>query len=475
MKGEPLFEKVSFALQRGDRVGLVGPNGSGKTTLLRVLVGALEPQKGEVKIEGEEVGYLPQETLFDDGETVESFLSKVPIQRRDIVLLEVGLQNVSLAFPVADLSGGQKTRLSLARVLGKSPSVLLLDEPTNHLDKNAIEWLEKFVHDFRGAVLIVSHDRRLLDNTVDKILELDPANHTWGEFEGGYTEYVLERERRLQKQEEDFDRQQAKKRRMEAWLAKKREEAHVYDDPRKGRMVRAMEKRLEREIYSQEIIDPRSVRKIKGATLGGEVHNGKLVLRAKEIKKAFDDKSVLWNVSFELRGRERVLLAGKNGSGKTTLLQILLGELVPDKGDVRIGENVEIGYFAQEHETLDPGKTVIDEYLFTPRLLSHADPRRVLGSFLFSGDAVFKKVSALSLGERVRLMFAKLTHQKNELLILDEPTNHLDVASREVIEEALDEYEGAILAVSHDRYFIDKLGFNRTLLLENGVVQSILN
>ena len=471
MKGEPLFEQVSFILHRGDRVGLVGPNGSGKTTLLRVLTGSVEPEQGEFAIEGEQVGYLPQETIFAPEATITSFLSSTPAQIVEPILKEVGLGAVPPSFLVADLSGGQKTRLVLARVLGTKPSVLLLDEPTNHLDIHAIEWLEQLINSFRGAVLIVSHDRRLLDNTVDKILEIDPVNKSWNEYVGGYTEYTLERARRMEKQEGDYNRQQKEKKRLELWLARKREEAKIYADPRKGKMIRAMEKRLEREIYSQEIVTPRSTRKISHVTLDGEVAASKLVLRAKYVRKSFAGKSVLWDVSFEMRGREHVLLAGKNGSGKTTLLQLLLGELKPDEGEVRIGDNMSIGYFAQEHETLDPEKTVIDEYLATARLLSPEDEaRHILGSFLFSGDAVFKKVSTLSLGERVRLMFAKLTHQKNELLILDEPTNHLDVTSREVIEAALADYEGAILAVSHDRYFIDKLGFTRTLTLEQGVL-----
>lgn len=473
--GETLFEEVSFVLHKGDKVGLVGPNGCGKSTLLKIILGEVEADGGDVRLENERVGYLSQDLFFKSDETMESFLSASENPKAKSVLEKIGLGDIPHNIAVKKLSGGQKTRLSLARILLDRPSVLLLDEPTNHLDLKGLEWLENFIRDFRGGVLIVSHDRRLLDNSVNKILEIDSVNHKFAEYVGGYTEYAMEKEKKLARWENEYQRQQKEKRRMELWLALKRQEAHLHPDPAKGRLIRAMEKRLRREIYDNEIPSPKNQKKINCLELKGETVSAKLIVRAKDIVKSFPGKQLLRGVSFELRGREHVLLAGDNGSGKTTLLKILTGDLQPDSGEFKLGENVHFGYFAQEHEILNPDKTVMDEFLSTDRLLhSSKNPRSVLGAFLFSGQSVFKKISNLSLGERVRLIFAKLTNQENELLILDEPTNHLDIQSREIIEDALLGYKGAILVVSHDRYFLDKIFINRTLTIQNGIIKENL-
>lgn len=473
--GEPLFEEVSFVLHKRDKVGLVGPNGCGKSTLLKIIIGEIESDGGSISLDNERMGYLSQELPFKSDETIESFLSASENPKAKIVLEKVGLGSVPHNLSVSKLSGGQKTRLSLARILLDKPSVLLLDEPTNHLDLKGLEWLESFIGDFRGGVLIVSHDRRLLDNSVNKILEIDSVNHKFAEYAGGYTEYAMEKEKKVAKWEDEYQRQQKEKRRLELWLALKRQEAHVHPDPAKGRLIRAKEKYLQREIYDKEIIRPKSQKKITGLEIKGETASAKLIVRAKDITKNFPDKKLLRGVNFELRGREHVLLAGENGSGKTTLLKIITGDSQPDSGEIKLGENVHFGYFAQEHEILNLDKTVMDEFLSTDRLLnSSRNPCSILGAFLFSGQSVFKKVSSLSLGERVRLIFAKLTNQENELLILDEPTNHLDIQSREIIEDALLGYKGAIFVVSHDRYFLDKISINRTLTIQNGIIKENL-
>jgi len=473
--GETLFEEVSFVLHKGDKVGLVGPNGCGKSTLLKIILGEVEADGGNVRVEHENVGYLSQELPFKSNETVESFLSTPKNLKAKVVLEKVGLSGIPHDIAVNKLSGGQKTRLSLAKISLDKSSVLLLDEPTNHLDLKGLEWLEKFIRDFRGSVLIVSHDRRLLDNSVNKILEIDSVNHKLTEYIGGYTKYAMEKEKELAKWEDEYQRQQKEKRRLELWLALKRQEAHVHPDPAKGKLIRAKEKYLEREIYNKEIPYPKSQKKINGLELKGETASAKLIIRSENIIKGFPGKQLLRGISFELRGREHVLLAGDNGSGKTTLLKIITGNLQPDSGEFKLGENVHFGYFAQEHETLNPDKTVLDEFLNTDRLFnSSRNPRSVLGAFLFGGQNAFKKVSSLSLGERVRLTFAKLTNQENELLILDEPTNHLDIQSREIIENALLRYKGAILIVSHDRFFLDKIFINRTLVIQNGIIKEKL-
>ena len=469
--GEPLFEEVSFVLNKGDKVGLVGPNGSGKSTLMKIILGTVEADGGSVHVERERMGYLAQEHPFRSDDTIESALSASETVSKS-VLEKVGLGKLARSHQVSKLSGGQKTRLALAKILLQNPTALLLDEPTNHLDVKGLEWLETFVADFKGIVLVISHDRKLLDNSVHKIFEIDPMNRTFLEYHGAYSRYLEQKELALERQEDDYWRQQKEKKRFELWLALKRQEAKIHADPAKGNQIRAMEKRLEREIYSQEVVKPRSAAKIRGMELAGETDHAKLVVRCKAIAKKLGERWPLWSIDFEIRGEERVLLSGLNGSGKTTLLKIISGQLAQDRGEVKIGENVHIGYFAQEHESLDLNKTVKEEFLSTERMNPLTrDVRAVLGTFHFRGQDVFKKVSDLSSGERVRLIFAKLTNQQNELLILDEPTNHLDIASREVIENALIDYKGAILAVSHDRYFIEKVGFERVLTIENGTLK----
>ncbi len=466
---EALFEKASFTLSRGDKVGLVGPNGSGKSTLLKIIMGEIEPDSGEVIIQKEQIGYLSQQIKFNEYETIETFLDLKNNPKANAILEKIGLKHIQHEMLAVRLSGGQKTRLALAKVLLGNPSVLLLDEPTNHLDVKGIEWLEKFIRDFNGAVMIISHDRRLLDNSVNKILEIDAVNHTFIEYKGGYKEYILEKEKRMEKWEADYDNQQKEKKRLEDWLKWRRIQAKAHSNPTLGKMIHAKEKYLQREILDKEILQPKDQKDMKIQELQGENHSSKLIVRGKNIIKKFGSKSILYGCSFEIRGKEHVLFAGENGSGKTTLLKIITRELAPDTGEIRIGENIRFGYFAQEHEGLDENKTVIDEYLSTDRLLSsHEQARSILGSFLFSGQDVYKKVSVLSFGERVRLIFAKLTNQENELLILDEPTNHLDIQSREVIEEALLTYNGAIIMVSHDRHFLDKIVLNKVLTIQNG-------
>ena len=389
------------------------------------------------------------------------------------ILKEVGLFPISSDMKVSKLSGGQKTRLALSKLLVGKPSFLLLDEPTNHLDLKGIEWLENFINHFNGGVLIISHDRRLLDNSVAKILEIDAVNHKFVEYLGGYEDYLDQKEKRMEKWEGDYDRQQKEKKRLEDWLKWRRIQASAHPNPKLGKQIHAKERYLQREILDKEILRPKSQKDMKISELKGEIHSAKLMVRGKDITKKFGDRSILYNCSFEIRGKEHVLFAGENGCGKTTLLKIIMGEIFPDSGEIRLGENIHFGYFAQEHEKLDENKTVIEEFNSTDRMqvVSEENSRSILGSFLFSGQDVFKKVSQLSFGERVRLIFAKLTNQENQLLILDEPTNHLDIPSREVIEEALLAYKGAIVVVSHDRHFLNQISIDRVLTISNGNIK----
>lgn len=469
--GTTLFEHLSLTVNLRERVGLVGVNGCGKSTLLKIILGMEDVDSGTIDVQDERIGYLPQEIACEPTDTVASFLGAYEHSDWQKPLRKVGLDADLLEVPVQSLSGGQKTKLALAQILMSRPTMLLLDEPTNHLDKATLDWLEDFLLHFPGGVLIVSHDRELLSRVVTKILEIDPANNTVHEYSGNYEAYLEQREKRIERWAMRYEEQQQEKKRLEQWLVLKRQQASVHPNPATGRLIRNIEKRLEREILDKPIARPLDATVMHQGDLSGEVHASKRVLLLDQISKTFGDRQVLRDVSFEVRGSERVLLVGENGSGKTTLLKLILGELEADGGEIRIGDNVQIGYFSQEHDVLDKENTVMDEFLRTDRMRRRPDnPRSALGAFLFKGEAVYKKVGTLSQGERVRLTFAKLMHQENQLLILDEPTNHLDILSREVIEEALSQYQGACVIVSHDRFFLKSIGVTRILELKDGEV-----
>jgi ATPase subunit of ABC transporter with duplicated ATPase domains len=470
---QPLFEELSLTIQPEDRIGIVGPNGGGKTTLLKIIAGIETADQGFVDTGKERIGYLPQAPEFQSYDTIESYLA-APDYKMEKVLMQVSLTGVDLQTTTTKLSGGQKTKLALAKVLLENPSVLLLDEPTNHLDSSALAWLRIFINEFRGSVLIVSHDRSLLNNVATKIIEIDSINHEANEFTGNYDNYLIEKEKLNEKRENAYSLQERKRKQMEEWIRHRQDIASAIPNPAMGKQIQMMKRRLQREVLDNELNKPVEYNSFKGKSLSGDVPTGKLIIRVQDVAKSLGGKQILKDINFEVRGSERLLISGDNGSGKTTLLKLLTNDLQPDSGAIIIGPNVNLGYFAQEHEILDLEKTVLDEFLSTDRLLiGSRNPRSVLGNFLFKNDDVFKKVKELSLGQRVRLLFAKLMYQQNELLILDEPTNHLDIASKENIEQALQEYRGALIVVSHDKYFIDQIGITSQLVLEQGIMKRV--
>ena len=474
VQNQSLFSGVDFVINKGEHIGLVGTNGSGKSTLLKIISKELRQEEGQVMTDGERIGYLPQSMNFEEGETIGDFLKanlNSIITKEILQSLELG--HLSSDTKIASLSGGQQTRLMLARLMLNRPTALLLDEPTNHLDYDGLELLEDFINDFPGIVLVISHDRRFLDNTVTQIFELDKTNQVFNKYAGGYTDYAIEKARRTKSLEEERERKEKLRKKMENWIALKKQEASIYDDPRKGKQIRAMEKRLEREVLNSEALNHKKTKTIKPQIQGVADHS-KLIIRAVDLCKSFGKYPLIYEANFEIRGSERVGLFGKNGSGKSTVLKMLIGEIKPDYGEIKIGNDINIGYLAQHQERLDPEATVIQEFLRTERLINlNMDPKKVLGGFLFSGNEIMKKVGSLSYGERVRLSIAKLVNQKNELLILDEPTNHLDIDSREAIEDALLDYKGSLLVVSHDRYFIEKIKPERTLYIEDGFLKEV--
>ena len=522
-----VLDDVSFSLNPGERAGLVGPNGCGKTTILRILVGLDKPDAGSVQLAPAElrVGYLPQGFEFSADETLGDVLTRVqgdPQQltaeveraaealghapdrpdlqrvydaalarlasasfdpsRGPAILAALGLGHLPLTMRVATLSGGQKTRAALACVLLSNPQVLLLDEPTNHLDIKMLEWLERWLNDFRGAVLIVSHDRTFLDRTVTRILDLDPMTHTVREYAGNYSEYVEQKLAEQERQWSQWRDQEYEIRRMKQDIARTKDQSKRVElsttpgqpgvrryAKKVAAKAKAREKKLERYVESDERVDkPKQGWQVK-LEFGDTPASGQDVLTLEDLSVGYGDKVLLHDLNLQLRQGGRVALIGPNGAGKTTLVRTIAGALMPLAGQVRLGANVRVGYMAQEQESLDP---TLDAFTTIRNLapMSDTDVRAFLHFFLFVGDDVFVPVRSLSFGERARLALATFVACGRNFLLLDEPINHLDIPSRARFEQALSAFEGTTLAVVHDRYFIERFA-TQVWEVENGTVR----
>ena len=525
-----ILEGVTLIVNRGERVGLVGPNGCGKTTLLKIIVGQETPDRGSVLFTPPDlrVGYLEQALTYAEDATVAQVLrggSANPEQeigelaermsrasgqelerlmaayahavdrfearggysseaQMDAVLAGLGLDTVDLDTPVGILSGGQKTRLGLARLLLERPHLLLLDEPTNHLDIDALEWLEGFLAGYDGGILIVSHDRTFLDRTVNIILDLDPLTHTVTAYPGTYTAYIEAKERELEKQWAGYKNQQDRIAQYQRAItgfetyARGIERGTIDFAPRKiakgiARKAVVQKRRLERMIESEEYLEkPRRTWQMK-FDLVDTPPSSQDALVLEELSMGFGDNLLFDEANLTLHADERIVLTGPNGSGKTTLLRIIMGQLKALHGSVRLGPSVQVGYYAQEQEGLDEASNPLAE-IRRVAPMGDTEARSFLHYFLFSGDDVFVPVSSLSLGERARLALAKLVASGCNLLILDEPINHLDIPSREQFEQGLSQFEGAVLAVVHDRYFIERFA-TRIWAIHGGTIDSYVD
>ncbi|MBN1454038.1 MAG: ABC-F family ATP-binding cassette domain-containing protein [Anaerolineales bacterium] len=527
-----LFSGISFTVAKGARMALVGPNGVGKTTLLRILVGEDEASSGTVaSAKGVRIGYLPQEADFEmDGtlwECCHSVFADIQRQQDELHRLEALMADpaqaesvmerygklqhdfehrggytyqtrikqvlTGLGFDEADhtlrlehLSGGQRTRAFLARLLLSDPDLLLLDEPTNHLDISAVEWLEGYLSQWDGAAVIVSHDRYFLDRACNVILEMLPAGFEL--YHGNYSAYLLQRQERAERRQQVFEREKEKLLKEVEYIKKNISGQNVIQSKGKlrrlSRIVQAIEQIGFEAVLNQKWSETaedvsittsnfgveeaeRRVRALRSPirtlpklhlNLRSAKRSGDLVIRTKDLQVGWPDKFLFSAPDIELRRLGCAALIGPNGAGKTTFLKTILGQLKPLAGEVILGSSLQIGYFAQAHEGLNPNYTVMDEIdAVMPNWLP-GQIRDYLGKYLFSGDDVFKKVDMLSGGERGRLALAKLALQDTNLLLLDEPTNHLDIPSQEILQAVLDEYPGTILLVTHDRYLIDALG-----------------
>ncbi len=507
-----ILDNASFHLEDREKAALIGNNGAGKTTLLRMIVQEIPCDQGQVVLARDKVlGYLAQHQNITGQQTIFQELLEV---KRPVLLLEekiraleaqmkhaagkeldqlmdtytkcthefeqqngyayrseitgvlkgLGFTEEDFEQQVSTLSGGQKTRVALGKLLLSRPDILLLDEPTNHLDIDSIAWLETYLTNYPGAVFIVSHDRYFLDKVVTKVVEIEQGH--LAVYKGNYSAYSLKKAAIRDAQYKAWLNQQQEIRHQEAVITKLRSfnrEKSIRRAESRAKMLEKME-RLEKPVQEQEQIrlelEPRTV-------------SGNDVLTVEDLGKSFPGTPLFSHVSFEIKRGERVALIGNNGTGKTTLLKIINGLLGPDEGKFTLGSKVQIGYYDQEHHVLHMEKTIFQEISDTYPSLTETQIRNMLAAFLFTGDDVFKEISALSGGERGRVSLAKLMLSEANFLILDEPTNHLDIASKEILEEALNSYTGTVFYVSHDRYFINQTATRILDLVNNAVVNYI--
>lgn len=506
--GKNVLDGISFQVESGERVGLLGRNGAGKSTLFKILTGELEADEGSVVIaKNSRIGLISQIPVYPEGFTVDDVLHTAFARHQR---LAEEMERLAAAMAAGDgseqtlrrygelsakfegiggydtdtavgkvanglsispemrlqlfesLSGGEKTRVNLGRLILEDTDILLLDEPTNHLDLHAVEWLEDYVSRFKGTVVAISHDRYFLDRTISRVIEVLDGKAEF--YPGNYTFYAIEKERRYQEKMKQYEKEQAKIKQLQEAADKLHLWAFMGADKLHKRAF-SMERRIERIRQTERPTKARTMKE----RFGEKEFSGDEVMHIKGLEKSFGDRRLFRDIDLLVEGGERIALIGDNGTGKSTLLKILMGEETPDEGRVRFGPSVRAAYLPQIIHFDNPQRNLVDTMLYAKRGMTTQAARDRLGAFDFRGEDVFKPVSVLSGGEQSRLRLCMLMDEEINLLILDEPTNHLDIASREWIEEAVEAYEGALLFVSHDRYFINRFA-TRIWELENGVI-----
>lgn len=512
--GNTILNDISFHINEQEKTAIVGVNGSGKSTLLKILMGEYEADDGEIIIQKDAViGYLAQNQDIDSAKSV---LEEMQDAKKDVIALEQELNDITeqmnhasgeelehliaksdtlrhrfelaggytyhseligvlkgLGFteeefnkPVSALSGGERTRVALGKMLLTSPDLIILDEPTNHLDMKAIRWLEGYLSGYRGAVIIVAHDRYFLDRIVTKVVEI--RQHKSTVYQGNYSQFSEKKQALLDTQMKQYLNQQAEIKHQEAVIAKlksfNREKSVKRAESREKQLdkIERLDKPVEENTRMNLLFSPR-------------IQSGNDVLSIEHLSKAFDNEILFTDISFELKRGERVAIIGDNGSGKTTILKIINDLVKADAGTIRLGTNVEIGYYDQAHQVLHAEKTIFEELQDDYPSMTNTEIRNILATFLFTDDDVFKQISKLSGGERGRVSLAKLMLSDANLLILDEPTNHLDIDSKEILERAVNHFEGTVLYVSHDRYFINRTATRILDLTQKQLVNYIGN
>ena len=515
---EIILENITFNINDGEKVGLIGPNGAGKSTLFNILTGKINYDSGNLFIDkSKTVGYLTQHLSLDSSNTIydemlsvfqdlinlenkliklESLMNepydakneeyrnklidkyttcseiytnrggytyKAEINR---VLSGLGFQGSEFHDPITVLSGGKKTRVALCKLLLSKPDIILLDEPTNHLDLEAIEWLEEYLKSYKGTIIIISHDRYFLDAITQSTMELINGHINF--YNGNYTTSLELKQKNYEVQLKAYNMQQIEIKKQEEIIEK-------YRSFNREKSIKAAESRQKMLDKIDRLAAPDKDEKIKGITFKTQINSGNDVLHVENLSKSFDKKLLFKNLNFDIKKGEKTALIGENGRGKTTFFKIILGKLKQDDGLCKLGKNVLVGYYDQEQSDLNVEKTIIDEVWDSFPKLTTTEIRNALASFLFTGDDVFKKISSLSGGEKCRINLLKLILSKSNFLLLDEPTNHLDITSREALEEALLNYNGTVLVISHDRYFLNKSVNKIYELNENGAKEYLGN
>lgn len=515
---DSILENVNFTVNEYDKIGIIGVNGTGKTTLFKIISGIYGYDSGDIYTSKDcEIGYLEQNTNFHSENTIleevlEVFKDVIEMEKylRDLehkiseessntnsttleklmneysnkleafsdmngygykseakgVLKGLGFSDEDIDKPISILSGGEKTRVLLGKLLLKKPTLLLLDEPTNHLDSEAIEWLEVFLKQYKGTVILISHDRYFLDQVVNRIFEIH--NKKLKTYNGNYSDFIkasaIEKELELKKfedQQKDIKKQEESIERLKAF-------------GREKHLKRARSK--EKALAKVDVLDkPEAYRKKAKIEFNPSVTSGNDVLQLRDISMGYGERILFKDLNLDIYRGEKVALIGANGIGKSTLFKIIMNEITPLSGDIKFGTNVNVSYFHQEQKTLNLDNTIIDEIWEDNKQLTQTSLRTMLGAFLFEGEEVFKKISTLSGGERARVAILKLILSNANLLLLDEPTNHLDIDSKEVLEEALSSYTGTIFTISHDRYFLNTVVDKVLVLDENGITEYLGN
>lgn len=465
----PLFSDVSFILGNSERVGLVGLNGCGKSTLMKIMAREEDPLAGEFHKGSEVIRYLPQEfdLAVDNnidylGEYTESLVDDPysEIWKVERILGQLEFGEIDEFKHISTLSPGQKMKLYLTKLLLDEPTVLLLDEPTNHLDIIGITHFEKFLKKFNGICIIISHDREFLNSVTTDIFEIDEG--MLKTYKGNYEAFLEQKQRAIEDRAEQFKMQERKREQLEALIEKARK---ISDAKKKSRAIEAAKKRLAREVTNKEI-DLYKEQKLNKLDLAGSVHDRKRILKIEDLKFGYvEEQVILDGINLEVYGSEKIWIQGANGTGKSTLIKLLVGELASDSGELKWGENLDWVYFAQERLDEDSDITVQD-YFFRETNVSWNSSFGVLDMFLFDKDLQNHPVRKLSPGQKARLTFAVFAQNEYQCLILDEPTNHLDIQTKEAIERALRDYSGAIILVSHDRYFSNAIEPSRILSIE---------
>lgn len=499
--GNTIFSNISFSVPDNARIGLVGPNGAGKTTLLKIMTGQQEPTSGQFTInKGLKVGYIAQENALDEDKTIwdemltvfdnlieknkritkmQEQIAEHPededlLKRYDQLAYDfeqeggftyqTEIKSILNGFNfkentwqkvIGTLSGGEKTRLAFVKLLLQKPPVLLLDEPTNYLDLDTLDWLEAFLKNYQGAIITVSHDQYFLDHLANQIFELNFGKLTT--FKGNYSQYVKERELMNNQQEAAYEKQQEKIKKEEEFIQKNLVRAST------TKRAQSRRKALDK---MERIKPPKHKQKVR-INFTSDRPSGKEVLIAKDLTIGYPDKTMVSDIDFQVNKNDRVAIIGPNGIGKSTLLKTIMKKLEPKDGSIKYGASLDIGYYDQELQSLDPSKTVLDTIWDRHKTMPEKDVRSILASFLFTAEDIDKTVGQLSGGQKARLTLTVLSLEKDNFLLMDEPTNHLDIEAKEVLEQALDTYDGTLLFVSHDRYFINELA-NKIISVRDG-------